>query len=164
MPTLFSYPDYPTSSGMGPAGALPHNSADPGKIRCLITQPTEEVKEMGVRQESKRELAEAQRRRYLKAGRVEKGRILDEFVAATGYERKWAMELLRHGPPPARVGRGDRPRVYSTVVVGALRVVVEASDWLCGKRLAPFLGERFPPSRRKEPCSSGPRTGSGCWA
>ena len=31
--------------------------------------------------------------------------------------------------------------MYSPVVVGALRVVAEASDWLCGKRLAPFLPE-----------------------
>ena len=99
---------------------------------------------MGVRQASKHELAEAQRERYVKAGRVEKGRILDEFVAATGYHRKRAVQLLRHGPPPARPGRGGRPRVYSAVVVGALRVAAEASDWLCGKRLAPFLEEFVP--------------------
>jgi hypothetical protein len=30
------------------------------------------------------------------------------------------------------------------VVVGALRVAAEASDWLCGKRLAPFLAELVP--------------------
>jgi hypothetical protein len=30
------------------------------------------------------------------------------------------------------------------VVVGALREVAEASDWLCGKRLAPFLAELVP--------------------
>jgi hypothetical protein len=34
--------------------------------------------------------------------------------------------------------------VYSSVVVGALRVVSEASNWLCGTRLAPFLGELVP--------------------
>ena len=56
---------------------------------------------MGVRQKSKHELAAAQRSRYLKAGRQEKGRILDEFVAATGYHRKRAVRLLRDGPPPA---------------------------------------------------------------
>jgi len=99
---------------------------------------------MRVKRESKHELADAQRARYLKAGRKEKGRILDEFVAATGYHRKRAVHLLRHGPPPARVGHGGRPRVYSAVVVGALRVAAEASDWLCGKRLAPFLAELVP--------------------
>ena len=99
---------------------------------------------MGVRQGSKYELAEAQRKRYVTAGRKEKGRILDEFVAATGFSRKWAIRLLRHGPPRRRSGRGGRPRVYSSVVVGALRVAAEASGWLCGKRLAPFLEELIP--------------------
>src|SRR5688572_4992230 len=99
---------------------------------------------MAVRQESKHEPVTALQRRYARAGRTEKGQILDEFVAATGYHRKWAIELLRHGPPPARSGRGGRPRVYSAVVVGALRTVWEASGELCGKRLAPFLAEFVP--------------------
>lgn len=99
---------------------------------------------MTVRQESKHELAAALQGRYVKAGRKEKGQILDEFVAATGYHRKWAVGLLRQGPPPARRGRGGRPRVYSPVVVGTLRQVWEASGELCGKRLAPFLAELVP--------------------
>lgn len=99
---------------------------------------------MSVRQRSKHELAAALQERYLKAGRVQKGRILDEFVAATGYHRKWAIRVLGHGPPPARRGRGGRPRRYSPVVVGALREAAEASGWLCGKRLAPFLSELVP--------------------
>jgi hypothetical protein len=96
---------------------------------------------MSVRQASKHELVTAQRCRYLAAPRAEKGRILDEFVAATGYHRKHAVRLLRAGPPPPRAGHGGRKRVYDAVVDGALRQVAEASDWLCGKRLAPFLDE-----------------------
>ncbi len=99
---------------------------------------------MTVRQQSKHELAAALQGRYVKARRKEKGRILDEFVAATGYHRKWALELLRQGPPPAGRGRGGRPRVYSAVGVGALRQVWEASGQLCGKRLAPFMDELVP--------------------
>ena len=99
---------------------------------------------MSVRQQSKHELVAAQRPRYLRAGRAEKGRILDEFVAGTGYHRKRAIQLFRAGPPPPRPGQGGRPRRYSSVVVGALRLVAEASDWLCGKRLAPFLDELVP--------------------
>jgi hypothetical protein len=99
---------------------------------------------MAVRQQSKHELVAALQRRYARAGRAEKGQILDEFVAVTGYHRKWAIGLLRHGPPPARSGRGGRPRLYSAVVVGALRTVWEASGELCGKRLAPFLAEFVP--------------------
>ena len=99
---------------------------------------------MRVQQRSKHELVAAVLGRYLEGSRVEKGRILDEFVASTGYHRKWAIGLLRTGPPKPRQGRGGRPRKYSSVVVGALRVTAEASDWLCGKRLAPFLAELVP--------------------
>jgi hypothetical protein len=99
---------------------------------------------MAVRQQSKHELAAALQGRYGKAGRKEKGQILDEFVAATGYHRKWALGLLRQGPPVPRRGQGGRPQVYSAVVVGALRQVWEASGELCGKRLAPFVAELVP--------------------
>jgi hypothetical protein len=57
---------------------------------------------MSVRQASKHELVAAQRSRYQQVGRAEKGQILNEFVAATGYHRKHAMRLFRQGPPPAR--------------------------------------------------------------
>jgi len=96
---------------------------------------------MDLRQESKHELVAAIRERYFGASRGEKGKILDEFIASTGYHRKWGIRLLRGGPPKSRKGRGGRPRVYSAVVVGALRQVAEESGWLCGKRLAPFLEE-----------------------
>jgi hypothetical protein len=91
-------------------------------------------------------------------------------VTVTGYHRRHAVRVLRHGRfpdatltqlavaqgmaptkrRPGRPGAGGgrrppgRPRVYSSVVVGALRVAAEASNWLCGKRLAPFLPELVP--------------------
>jgi hypothetical protein len=99
---------------------------------------------MSVRQQSKHELVAAQRERYRRAGRAEQGQILDELVAATGYHRKHAVRLFRTGVPPARAGHGGRPRRYDAVVVGVLREVAAASDWLCGKRLAPFLAELVP--------------------
>lgn len=96
---------------------------------------------MSVRRQSKHELAAAWRDRYLKATRKGKGGTLDEFVATTGYHRKWASRLLRHGlSKPSSKPKG-RPRKYSSVVVGTLRTVAGASGWLCGKRLAPFLEE-----------------------
>ncbi len=98
---------------------------------------------MRVRRASKYELIEALRPRYLGADRAGKGRLLDEVVAATGYARKRAIRLLRAGPPSGRGGHG-RPRRYSAVVVGALRAAAEASGWVCGKRLAPFLAELVP--------------------
>lgn len=99
---------------------------------------------MGVRQRSKHELAQAWRAWYLKASRAGKGRPLDEFCQHHWLPPQYAVGLLRDGPPPARTGHGGRPREYSSVVVGALRVTAEASDWLCGKGLAPFLPELVP--------------------
>jgi hypothetical protein len=37
--------------------------------------------------------------RYLKASKAEKQKILDEFIASTGYHRKYAIRILRHGYP-----------------------------------------------------------------
>ena len=103
---------------------------------------------MTVRRASKHDLAAAVQRRYLKAGRAEKARLLDEFVANTGYHRRYALTLLRHGRfgagAPVSVRRTGRPRTYSPVVVGELRAVAEALGWPCGKRLAPFLAEVVP--------------------
>ena len=102
---------------------------------------------MVVRQRSKHELVTALQTRYGKVDRAGKARLLDEFCAATGYHRKHAIRVLRQGPPPPRAGHGGRARVYSAVVIGALRLCAEASGWLCGKRLAPFLAELVPRPR-----------------
>ena len=44
---------------------------------------------------SKRELREVLRARYLKANKVEKQKMLDEFTLATGYHRKHAIRVLK---------------------------------------------------------------------
>jgi hypothetical protein len=51
-------------------------------------------------QRSKREMIEAYRPRYLKANKVGKEQLLDEFIATTGYHRKYAIRALKHGPKP----------------------------------------------------------------
>ncbi len=98
---------------------------------------------MVVRRQSKHELAEGWHGRYLQADRRERGRLLDEFVALSGYHRKYATGLLRHGPPRGlpRSGRSGRPVVYGPAVTAALEVAAEAAGWICGKRLAPFMAE-----------------------
>jgi hypothetical protein len=89
----------------------------------------------------KRELLEAIRPRYLQANKAEKGRILDEFVATTGYHRKYAIRLLRHGPPRRPAGRRRGRRTYTPAVVHALTQVWEVCDGICSRRLHPFLPE-----------------------
>lgn len=90
--------------------------------------------------QAKRELLAALRPRYLKARKAVKGRILDEFVAATGYHRKYAIHLLKKGPPPRRRKRRSQSP-YTPEVVAALVQVWEVSGYLCSKRLQPFMGE-----------------------
>jgi len=89
----------------------------------------------------KRELLEAVRPRYLRASKAEKGRILNEFVATTGYHRKYAVRLLRHGPPRRPARPRQVRRIYTPLVVQALIQVWELCDRICSRRLHPFLPE-----------------------
>ena len=88
-----------------------------------------------------REYIEAVRSRYLRAGKKEKGLILDEFTQVTGYHRKAAVRLMRRGKSPRPVNHRGRPRCYGPEVAEALKVAWEATDRLCSKRLQPFLPE-----------------------
>lgn len=88
--------------------------------------------------QSRAEIVQAVRRRYQQASRAEKGRIVDEFVALTGYHRKHALRLLcapEKPQPPSPSSRAPRARIYDEAVQQALIVVWEAADRLCGKRL-----------------------------
>ena len=86
------------------------------------------------------ELVRAVRERYGACTRVERARILNEFVAISGYHRKYAIRLLTvGGEAPEVIARKTRPRVYDEAVCQALVVLWEAGDRICGKRLRPLL-------------------------
>jgi len=93
---------------------------------------------------SRRELASATFPRYLIASKSDKGRILDEFVLSTGYNRKYAIGVLEKAgitaPKPSGVPRRRR-RKYGPDVEQALLSVWRLSGGLCAKRLVPFLPE-----------------------
>ena len=86
------------------------------------------------------EYAEELKKRYFGASREEKGKMLDEFTKVTGLHRKAAIRLLNRPGPPGAGKRRGRPAVYKGLTE-PLRVVWEASDRLCSKRLKPFLPE-----------------------
>lgn len=86
------------------------------------------------------EYALAIRGRYAAAGRVEKGRILDEFCLTTGMHRKAAIRLLNRKPGPTVRKRG-RPRRYGPEVGAALVKLWQVSDRMCGKLLAAVMAE-----------------------
>jgi hypothetical protein len=91
---------------------------------------------------SKQELVEVVRPRYLRASKAEKQKILDEFTCATGYHRKHAIRVLKN-----RVARRTRrkrtgyPTIYRGEVVQVLEQIWEIYGRLCSKRLHPFLPE-----------------------
>jgi hypothetical protein len=89
---------------------------------------------------SKRELLSTVSPRYVLATAADKTRILDEFIATTGYHRKYALELLNH-PPPPRLPAGKRPRAktYTLAVQRVLVQLWEIADRICSKRLVPSL-------------------------
>jgi len=92
-------------------------------------------------QRSKRELSEEIRPRYLKARKAEKERILDEFIASTGYHRKYAIRVLKHGRPRRSSKKHGPAKVYQGEVVVALEQIWEVCGRICSKRLHPFLPE-----------------------
>jgi hypothetical protein len=94
------------------------------------------------------EYAQAIRSRYLAATKEEKGKMLDEFTLVTGLHRKAAIRLLHRLGHSGASKRCGRPRKYGAGVSEALRVVWEAGDRLCSKRLRPFLPEMIKALRR----------------
>jgi IS30 family transposase len=91
--------------------------------------------------QGKRELLQAMRPRYLKADKAGKQHILDEFVAATGYHRKYAIRLLHNGSKPKGWRKRGRSKTYQGEVVTVLEQIWEICGRICSKRLQPFLPE-----------------------
>ena len=85
------------------------------------------------------ELANAVRSRYGSATGNAKRRILDEFIAASGYHEKSAIRVL-NGTRAARERQTrKRPSLYDEASRAALIVLWEASDRVCGKRLKALM-------------------------
>src|SRR5215207_7946391 len=97
---------------------------------------------------AKRELLVQVAPRYREATHAQKSVVLDEFLAATGYARKYAIRLLAKPiAPPAPIQRPRAPR-YGPTVCEALRVAWTATNEICSKRLVPFLPELVPALER----------------
>jgi len=93
---------------------------------------------------SKRELLEVVRPRYLKARKVEKQNILDEFTSVTGYHRKYAIRILKN-KVQSQNHLNKKTKTYKTVyggeVVRALEQIWEIYGQICSKRLQAILPE-----------------------
>lgn len=103
----------------------------------------------------RKRIAEATAGRYRKARKKEKGEILNEFVELTGFARCYAALVLRNQGRVVQVNRKLRVRgdvgkklprpgrgpTYDEQTVKVLVQVWRIMDYICGKRLAPVLGE-----------------------
>ena len=78
------------------------------------------------------------RPRYRKAGRKEKGQILDEMVAVTGLERKTLIHLMK-GSLRRKSRNKERGKKYNAPFDDTLRVIYESLDCICAERLTPNL-------------------------
>jgi hypothetical protein len=97
--------------------------------------------------------------RYNKASKKAKAGILDEFTTTTGYNRNYAARMLRlkagkvigytrMGGKKIKYVIGERkrkkykrPRIYTYDVFLALKKIWVVFDFICSKRLAPFMAE-----------------------
>ena len=94
------------------------------------------------------ELTEAIRSRYSKSAGKTKRKILDEFVAATGYHEKSAIRVLNTVLAAKVRQTRRRPSLYDEAARAALIVLWEASDRVCGKRLKALVPILLPALER----------------
>jgi len=80
---------------------------------------------------ARHELARSVSVRYRSASRLDKGRILDEFCAASGYSRKHSLRMVLWPPDTKR----PRSSGFTDLSCGRERFGVVAIDWLVSLRL-----------------------------
>ncbi len=101
------------------------------------------------------------RKRYQKARKKEKTVILDEFTQLTGYNRCYACQVLKVKKEKVlgylniagkrikyiadkRKIKRKKKKIYDQDVLVALKELWKICDYICPKRLAPFLSEIIP--------------------
>jgi hypothetical protein len=99
---------------------------------------------------SRREVVSAVAERYRAASRIEKGRILDELCAVTGWHRKHAMRALSLRKERLESSEPRCRRSTYRPIRAALIALWEASDRLCGKRLVVMVPTLLPALERHD--------------
>ncbi|MCK4241494.1 MAG: transposase, partial [Candidatus Atribacteria bacterium] len=106
----------------------------------------------------KKAITKELRDRYQRASKKEKTMMLDEFIRLTGYNRSYAARVLRikrvlgylniAGKRIKYVAdkkiKREKKKFYDKEVFIALKKILIICDYICSKRLAPFLSEIIP--------------------
>ena len=109
---------------------------------------------MRLTMKARQEVTKATAGQYRGASKREKSKILDQFIATTGYSRWYARLVLRHEGRRVQTDkqtivvverksrrRRKRARRYDEKVQTALVRLWRIMDYICGKRLEPQLPE-----------------------
>lgn len=96
--------------------------------------------------QTKREYLQSIQRRYRRARRAEKTAMLEEFCKVCGYNRKYAIWLLKRAwsQPKAPRRRTKRSVTYSQAAITMLAKVWQASGYLCSQRLKAAMPQWLP--------------------
>ena len=91
---------------------------------------------------SRCEVLERSRERYLNRGKEGRGRLLDEICSPFGYERKYEIKVLGGARPIAGAGckklGGSVPK-YGKEERKVFQVIWMAAEQPCGKRMKPTV-------------------------
>ena len=115
---------------------------------------------MGLDMKTKKKLTEETAKRYCTASKKNKTKIIDEFIATTGYNRKYAIHVLKnsayvkltHFNTVARqsvqvITKTRKKRKYEKYYGQAVQQEVIRlwifSMYLCAKRLVPFIRDNI---------------------
>jgi hypothetical protein len=104
------------------------------------------MEEFRMARQSKREYLRSIHERYRRAGRAEKTAMLEEFCKVCGYNRKYAIWLLKRPLSQSKAVRRRTVRsvTYSKTAITTLVKVWEASGFLCSQRLKAALPQWLP--------------------
>jgi hypothetical protein len=89
--------------------------------------------------QSRRDSLQAIRTRYRTAPKEVKTAILDEFCTICGYNRKYAIRILKKKPKPSQRKPGPHPKYRDTSLLQPLKRIWFATDQMCSKKLQAAL-------------------------
>lgn len=88
--------------------------------------------------DERRKYLHQMQKRYKKANRQEKSRLLDEMQMVTGQHRKHLTRLM-NGSLERQARRRERGKTYGPDVAAAITTIAASLDWVCAERMQPNL-------------------------